>query len=109
MMGRSQRFAILEWGLVNPEKISEFLQRMKVDQRCRTYYYGLYASLRLLYRRQYDETPVTVVQAKKHWSSKLDHVLDEEHEELEHCEVEAASRRSKVSWLQEVKTDNLQN
>ena len=37
---------------------------MKVDQRFRTYYYGLYGSLRLLYRRIYDETPVTVVQAE---------------------------------------------
>ena len=43
-MGRSQRFAILEWGLFNPEKISEFLQRMKVDQKFRTYYYRLYDS-----------------------------------------------------------------
>ena len=78
MMGESQRFLILEWSLVNPEKISDFLQRMKVDQKFRTYYYGLYDSLRLLYRRIYDETPVTVIQAEKHWSSKLDHVLDEE-------------------------------
>ena len=30
--GRSQRFAILEWGLVNPEKISEFLHKMKVNK-----------------------------------------------------------------------------
>ena len=41
MIGRSQSFAILEWGLVNPEKISVFLQRMKVYQKFRTYYYGL--------------------------------------------------------------------
>ena len=32
MKGRSQRLPILEWGLVNPEKISVFLQRMKVDK-----------------------------------------------------------------------------
>ena len=54
MMGRSQRYAILEWGLVNPEKISVFLQRMKVDQKFRIYYYMLYDSLRLLYRKIYD-------------------------------------------------------
>ena len=35
------------WGLVNLEKISAFLQRMKVDQKFRTYYYGLYDSWRL--------------------------------------------------------------
>ena len=37
MMGKSQRFAFLEWWLVNPENISEFLQKMKVDQRFKTY------------------------------------------------------------------------
>ena len=28
LLGRSQCLAILEWGLVNPEKIAEFLDRM---------------------------------------------------------------------------------
>ena len=74
MMGRSQRFTILEQGLVNPEKIFAFLQMMKVDQKFRTYYFD---SLRLLYRRIYDESLVTVIQAEKHWSSKLDYVLEE--------------------------------
>ena len=42
MLGRSQRFADMEWGLVNPEKISEFLHKMNIDQKFITYYYGLY-------------------------------------------------------------------
>ena len=63
MMGRSQRFAILECSLVNPNRISEFRHRMKIDQKFRTYYYGLYDSLRLLYRRIYDESSVMVIQA----------------------------------------------
>ena len=83
MMGRSLRFAILERGLVNPEKISEFLQRIKVDKKFRTCHYGFYDSLRLLYRRIYDETPVMVIQAEKHWLSKLDHVIEEERGALE--------------------------
>ena len=98
MMGRSQRFAILEWGLVNPEKIDEFLHRMKVDQKFRTYYYGLYNSLQLLYRRVYDESLVTVIQAEKHWSSKLDHhVLKKEQGALEWWEEEITARRSRVT------------
>ena len=72
MMGWSQRFAILEWGLVNPEKISDFLHRMKVDKIFRSHYYGLYDSLRLLYRRTYDKSLVIVIQAAKHWSSIRD-------------------------------------
>ena len=41
MMGRSKKFAILEWGLVNLEKISEVLQRMKVDQKFITFFNSL--------------------------------------------------------------------
>ena len=75
MMGQSQRFAILEWGLVNPETISEFLHRMKVDQKFRSYYYSLFDFLKMLYRKIY--SLVIVIQADMHWSSKLDHVLEE--------------------------------
>ena len=85
MIGRSQRFSILEWGLVNPEKIYEFLQSMKVDQRFRSYYYRLYDSLRLLYRRIYNESLMTVIQAENNWSSKLDDILKEERGALEGC------------------------
>ena len=57
----------------------------------------------------YDETPVTVIQAEKHWSSNLDHVLDEEREVLEKCEVEVSAWRSRVSWLEQLKADDLQD
>ena len=72
MMGRSQRFAILEWGLVNLEKITEFLLRMKTDMRFRYYYNGLYDSLRLLHKRIFDSPSLVVIQAEKKWSPKLD-------------------------------------
>ena len=97
MMGRSQRFAILEWGLVNPEKSSEFLHRMKVDKIFRSYYYGLYDSFRLLYRRIYDESPVIVIQAEKHWKCK-----EEERGALEYCEEEITVRRARIAWLEQI-------
>ena len=107
MMGQSQRFAILEWGLVNPEKISEFLQRMKVDKIFRSCYFGLYDSLRLLFRRIYDKSSVIVIQAEKCWSSKLNHVLEEEQGALEHCKEEIVARISRVAWLEKIKGDEL--
>ena len=55
----------------NPERIAEFLHRMMVDQKIRTYYCRLYDSVRLLYRRIYDESDVTVIQADKYWSTSL--------------------------------------
>ena len=85
MMGRSQKCTILEWGLVNPEKISEFPPRMKVDKIFRSYYHGLYDSIQLLYRRIYDEFLLIVIQSEKHWETKLDHELEEKRGTLEQC------------------------
>ena len=65
--------------------------------------------MRLLYRRIYDETLVTVIQSEKHWSSKLDHVLEEERGALERCEEEILARRSRVTWLEQIKADDLQD
>ena len=54
-----------------------------------------------------DESPLTVIQAEKHWSSKLDHVLEEERGALEGCEEESTARRARVAWLEQIKTDEL--
>ena len=51
VLGRSQSFEILEWGLVNPEILVEFLDRMKVDMHFQPYYLSQYDSLRLLHKR----------------------------------------------------------
>ena len=53
MKGRSQIFAILEWRLVNPKKISEFLKRMKTDKR-----------FTRLYKRIFDSTSPVVIQSE---------------------------------------------
>ena len=71
-VGRSQRFAILEWGLVNPEKIIKFLERMQEDMPFRSYYHRIYDALRLLHKRIYNQVSLLVVEAEKKWSSKLD-------------------------------------
>ena len=100
MMGRSQR---LEWGLVNPEKISEFLHWMKVDKIFRSYYHGLYDSLRLIF----NTSSVVVIQAEKHWTTKLNHVLEDKQGAQEQCEEEIIARRARVTWLEQIKADEL--
>ena len=92
---------------MNPEKISEFLHRMKVDKIFRSYYHGMYDSLRLLYRRIFYESLVVVIQAEKHWITKLDCVLEEERGALERCEEEIIARRARVTWLEQTKADEL--
>ena len=69
MMGWSQRFAILEWGLVNLEKINEFLLRMKMDMRFQAYYHSLHDSLQLLQSRIFESPSLVVIQVEKKWSS----------------------------------------
>ena len=76
--GRSQRFAILEWGLVNLEKIIEFLERMQKDMCFRSYYHSIYDALILLYLRIFNRESLVVFKTEKKWSSKLDRVLDQE-------------------------------
>ena len=75
-LGRSQRFTILEWGLLNPEKIEQFFQRMILDLFFRNYYFGLYDSLRLLHLRIFDWPAIIFSEAEKKWSSKIDNVLE---------------------------------
>ena len=52
---------------------------------------------------------MTVIQAEKYWSNKLDHVLKEEGGALEHCEEEITARRSSVAWLEQIKADELED
>ena len=80
---------------------------MKIDNLYRTYYHSLYDSLDLLYRRIFKKHSPIVIQWEKQWSSKIIHVLDEERGALERCEEESMIRRSRVSWLEKMKADEL--
>ena len=105
-LGRSKRFAILEWGLVNPEKIDLFLERMNSDLFFRNYYFGLYDFLRLLHLRIFDQPAIVVSEVEKKWSSKIDNILDEERRTLERCEEEINIRRAWVEHLERIKADD---
>ena len=90
---------------MNPEKISDFFNRMKSDARFRNYYLTVYDALRILHRRIFDEPPDIIVQSDEHWSSKLEIALEEERRALERCQVEIIARQSRVSWLEQVQED----
>ena len=63
VLGRSQRLRILEWALVNPEKITSFLKRMKTDGYFRNYYIVIYDALSLPHQRIFDHHSLVVVEA----------------------------------------------
>ena len=105
-IGRSQRFSILEWRLLNPEKIEQFFQRMISDLFFRNYYFGFYDSLRLLHLGIFDRPAIVVFEVEKKWSSKIDNVLEEERKALERCEEEIIIRRARVEHLERIKSDD---
>ena len=104
-----QQLPILEWSLVNPQKISKFLNRMKTDSRFRGYYHSVYDAVRLLHKRIFDEPSEVIEESEKHWSSKLEIALEEECGALERCDLEIVVRRSRVSWLEQEQADELRD
>ena len=88
-------------------KISEFLTRMKIDSRFRTYYNSVYDAIRLLHKRIFDVSSDVIVESERIWRSKLEIALDEERGALDRLEVEIIVRRSRVAWLEQVQADNL--
>ena len=103
MNGQIQQLAILEWGLVNPEKISEFLNRMKIDSRFRLYYHSVYDAVRLLHKKIFDFSSEVIVESERKWSLKLEIALNEERDALEKWEAEIVVRQSRVAWLDKLR------
>ena len=105
MKQRIQRLAILEWGLMNPEEISYFFDRMKSDARFRNYYHSVYDALGVLYRRICNKPSDVVIQANRFWCSKIEVALDEERHALERCQEEIIARQARVSSLENIQAD----
>lgn len=53
-IGRSQRWCILEWARLNPQKMRFFFVRMIRDVGFQLFYKNLYDSMRLCYFRIFD-------------------------------------------------------
>ena len=104
---RIQRFAIVEWSIMNPEKIVDFFDRMRKDSRFRNYYNNVYDPLRIVYKMLFDEPLMEVGQSESQWSTKLERVLVEERQALERCREEIFARESRVAWLKHVQADEL--
>jgi len=104
-LGRPQRWAILEWARLFPEKLQFFFNRMARDKGFRVFYRSIYDCLRLLYLRIFGQAPVRVMLVEKQLNECIDRMLDQERSALERCEIEVVIRRSRVLWLEEVKSD----
>ena len=50
---------------------------------------------------------MVVIKAEKHWTTQLDCIQEEERGALKLCEEEIVARRARVTWWEQIITDEL--
>ena len=104
-LGRSQRWAILEWARLNPEKIRFFFARMIRDKGFRIFYKGIYDALRLMHKRLFDTNAPKVGRIEEQLCGSLDNVVVEERAALERAAQMYKIRMERVLWVEGVRAD----
>ena len=93
LIGRCQRWSLLEWARMNPRDLSKFFTRMEKDVGFQRFYGGLYDAMHLCYRSIVDEKAPAVEDTEKRLKAAVLHSLEEESEGLRKCEEELKVRR----------------
>ena len=83
VVGRSQRWFLLEWGRMNPSELTKFFCRMENDVRFRKFYGGIYDGLRLTGCNS----------------------LEEKTESLKKSGAETRMRRKRMVWFYKLSSD----
>ena len=76
-IGRLQRDCILEWARLNPESISQFLDRLASKPKWQIAFCGLYDNLRLLHLRLYNRDARTVKLMELQLEHRVEFLLEE--------------------------------
>ena len=105
-LGRNQRWCILEWSRMFPEKFKAFFARMMRDTEFRLYYKMIYDCMRLSYRRIFDIVAPRVARVELGLAQGVLHTLAQETRLLEKSRKETALREARVNWLTELYKDS---
>ena len=105
VLGRSQRWAILEWARLNPDKIRAFFARMIRDKGFRIFYRCIYDAMRLMHMRIFDTRAPRVGKVEDALCGSLDNVVIEERAALDRVAQEFKIRTARVSWVEGVRSD----
>ena len=103
--GRSQRWNILEWVMLNPELLKKFFIRMTEEERVRRFYTNLYDLLRLCHLRIFDEKAPVIEAVEDSLNKAVVLSLDAEKNGLEADEAQVLIRKRRVSWLEDLTKD----
>ena len=104
-LGRSQRWCLLEWGRLYPEKMRFFFVRMVRDMGFRLFYKNLYDAMRLCFLRIFDELAPKVSRVELALNQAVMKTLAEESAVWERSKIETRMRGERVAWLQGLSSD----
>jgi len=102
---RSQRWSIMEWARLHPEKFRLFFVRMVRDTGFRLFYKNMYDGLRICYLRVFDDPAPKVPRVEQELNQAVRNTLAKEKEVLKKLEMEAETRRARVAWLEDLASD----
>jgi len=98
-IGRSQRWSLLEWARMEPERLKGFFTRMTRDVGFQRFYCSIYDPMRLCYRRIFDE-PISKIPAMDDALNKaVRNNLKDEESGLGKAMAEVLVREKRVSGL----------
>ena len=95
----------MEWARLNPEQISQFLDRLAAEPKLQISLCKIYDSLCLLFLRLYNKEKRTLELMELQLKHRVELLLEEERICLEQHEKDLAVRRSRVFYLGSVKVE----
>ena len=96
---RVQKWIIFEWSRLNPNRIPDFLNRMRSDGNYRKFYAKIYDGLRQMYERLHDQDGIRVPELDEKQDGKIKSQLDWELARIMKMDAERDARRSRVDYL----------
>ena len=103
--GRSQRWCVLEWVLLNPENLKKFFIRMAEDERFRRFYQNLFDLLRLSHMRIFNEKAPVIEPVNKALNEAVILSLAVEKKGLEADMAQVRIREERINWLEGLSED----
>ena len=105
MLGRNQRWSLLEWARLNPGLLRTFFVRMVRDTGFQVHYANLYDGMRLMYKRILDMEAPRVRRVEESLTKSVLKSLSVEKAGLERSEAETRIRRLRVEKLDRLSQD----
>ena len=105
VLGRCQRWSLLEWARLNPDRLKLFFVRMIRDAGFQTHYANMLDAMRLCYRRLFDSDAPKVKKVEVLLNNGVQKSCLVETVGLEKAELEVKVRQERVKYLKELGQD----